>query len=243
MKALILAAGRGKRLGELSTFVNKCMVQINKKPLIEYSLDCISSLMEIEQIIIVVGYKSEDIINRYQNKYKGKDIIYVKQMEQKGLVHAIECAKDAMGSSDFMLMLGDEFMINPHHKEFVKEFYLQKVFALCGVVEVKDRNLIRKTYTVIHLEDGQVARLIEKPSNPVFNNIMGTGNCIFKNQIFDYIPKTPINQNRQEKELPDLIQCVIDDGNTVKTFITCKEYININSLEELNQTNSYFAHL
>jgi dTDP-glucose pyrophosphorylase len=111
------------------------------------------------------------------------------------------------------------------------------------VVMVKDRDLIKKTYTVIPLEDGRIVRLIEKPNKPVFNNIMGTGNCIFKNQMLDYIPKTPINQNRQEKELPDLIQCAIDDGHVVKTFITCKEYININSVEELNKTNSYFTHL
>jgi len=243
MKVVILAAGRGKRLGDLSSFVNKCMIEINKKPLIEYSLNCAASLSQVEQIIIVVGYRREDIIDRYKNNYRGKEIIYVVQTEQKGLVAAIECAQSAVGLSDFMLMLGDEFMSKPHHPEFLEEFYRQNIFALCGVVAVNDRNLIKKTYAVIELQDGRIARLIEKPENPIFNNIMGTGNCIFKNQIFAYIPRTPINQNRQEKELPDLIQCAIDDGHVVKTFVTCKEYMNINSPEELSETSSYFAHL
>lgn len=242
IKALILAGGRGRRLSSASEGINKCMVEIKGKPLLEYSLDCASGLRQIEQIVIVVGWRSEDIMSRYHNEYNGKNITYVTQQEQKGLVHAIECARPAIGPSDFMLMLGDEFMICPHHKEFIAEFQRQEVFGLCGVVMVEDRNLIKKTYSIIQLEDNRIVRVIEKPNNP-FNNIMGTGNCIFKNEIFDYIPQTPINQNRQEKELPDLIQCVIDDGHAVKPFIICKEYINVNSPDELDKTKSYFAHL
>jgi dTDP-glucose pyrophosphorylase len=242
MKALILAAGRGKRLGDISEGINKCMLEIAGKPLIQYSLDCASSLEQVEQIIIVVGYRSEDIINRFANKYNDRGIVYVKQSAQQGLVHAIECAKDALGQSDFMLMLGDEFMVNPQHKEFIAEFLKHGVLALCGVVLVSDRQLIKRTYAVIQSENGQIVRLVEKPNNPIFNNIMGTGNCIFKHQIFDYIPLTPINQNRKEKELPDLIQCVIDDGQIVRPFVICREYINVNYTEELDKTKSYFAH-
>jgi dTDP-glucose pyrophosphorylase len=243
MNGLILAGGRGKRLGGASEFVNKCMLEINGKPLIEYSLDCLASQNKISKIIIVVGYRAEDIKNKFKNLYHGKEIIYVTQNEQKGLVNAIECASDAIGQDDFMLMLGDEFMINTRHHEFIEEFSKQGIFALCGVLMVSDRNLIKKTYNVITLEDGRIVRLIEKPNNPIFNNIMGTGNCIFKNKILSYIPKTPINQNRQEKELPDLIQCAIDQGEVIKAFTICGEYINVNDSEELDKTKSYFAHL
>ena len=243
MKALILAAGRGKRFGVISERANKCMLEIGGLPLIEYSLRCASALEEIEQIVIVTGYRSEDIIKRFGAKYNGRDIIYVSQEEQQGLVNAIECAGTVIGKSDFMLMLGDEFMSAPHHKDFIREFQESGCFAMCGVLAVRDRNLIKKTYGLITLDDGRIARLIEKPNNPVFNNMMGTGNCIFKNQVFDYIPKTPINQNRKEKELPDLIQCVIDDGLMVKPFVICNDYINVNDQEELDNTRSYFAHL
>jgi dTDP-glucose pyrophosphorylase len=75
------------------------------------------------------------------------------------------------------------------------------------------------------------------------NNIMGTGNCIFKNEIFSYISHTPINQKRGEKELPDLIQCAIDEGNIVKSFKICDHYVNVNIPEEIKRAESYFAHL
>ena len=243
MKALVLAAGRGSRFGNLSQGTNKCMLEIGGRPLIEYTLQSVALLPEIEQVVIVVGYRAEDIMERLGGSYKGKKIVYVRQRDQHGLVHAIECAKDALGASDFMLMLGDEFMANARHSEFIEAFHREEVFGLCGVLRVKDRALIKKTYAVIELNDGRMARLVEKPNNPVFNDMMGTGNCIFKNKVLEYIAHTPINQNRHEKELPDLIQCAIDDGNIVKTFTICNEYINVNSPEELDRTKSYFAHL
>ncbi|MEW6074790.1 MAG: sugar phosphate nucleotidyltransferase [Candidatus Omnitrophota bacterium] len=242
MKALILAAGRGKRLDEVSLGINKCMLKVQGKYIIAHSLDCVATLPEIEQVIIVVGYHAQDIMREFGSLYRGKNISYVRQQEQQGLVDAIECARVEVGASDFMLMLGDELMLNPHHPEFIKEFLGTGVFALCGTVKVSDTNLIKKTYAVIQNEDRRIFRLIEKP-NYFFNNLMGTGNCLFKNKIFDYIAKTPINQKRHEKELPDLIQCAIDEGEIVRTFSICEEYINVNSEEELRKANSYFAHL
>ena len=86
MKALILAAGRGSRINELSNSSNKCMITLNDKPVIEYILDTIIKL-DVSEIIIVVGYKAEDLIDRYGTNYKGRTIVYVNQSEQKGLVH------------------------------------------------------------------------------------------------------------------------------------------------------------
>lgn len=241
MKALILAGGRGKRLGQASENQNKCMLEAAEKPLIEYSLDC-AIKAEVSEIIIVVGYKAEEIISAYGNEYKQKLIRYVIQQEQRGLVHAIECSRYAMGNSDFMLMLGDELLINPRHQEMMKKYKSESLFGVCGVVEVQDRALISRTYAIIQGNDQKIFRLIEKPNNP-HNNWMGMGNCIFKNEIFSYIEQTPINQKRGEKELPDLIQCAIDDGKIVKSFDLCDRYINVNSPIELKEADSYFAHI
>lgn len=242
MKALVLAAGRGKRIGELTESINKCLIEVYGKPLIEYSFDCVCGLETIEEIVVVVGYKAQDIINRYGSQYKEKKITYVHQGSQKGLVHAIEAAKEAIAGQDFMLMLADEFMVRPHHKEFIEEFKKSEAFVLCGMLKVQDRSLISKTYTVFIDNLGVANKLIEKPAESA-NDLMGTGNCLFKNAIFDYIASTPVNSNRQEKELPDLIQSAINDRRLVKTFMICQQYINVNSQEELNKTFSYFTHL
>jgi len=241
MKALILAAGRGTRLGQLTENKNKCLIKIGGKPLITYSLDCVVKT-PVSEIVIVVGHMAEEIIKTLGDNYKGKPIKYVFQPEQKGLVHAIDCAKDALDKNDFMLMLGDELMKNPRHLEMIKKFREESPTAICGMVRVESPDLIKKTFTIIQGENNQIFRLIEKPTHP-FGNLMGTGNCIFKNEILSYIPKTPISWQRKEKELVDLIQCAIDDGKLVKSFIICDRYFNINSPEEIKEIKSYFAHL
>lgn len=237
MKALVLAGGRGKRLDDLSERHNKCMLPINGRPVIEYSLDCAAST-DVDEIIIVVGYRAEEIINYLGNRYKNKPVKYVIQWEQRGLVNAIECSRETIGGSDFMLLLGDEILINPKHQIMIDYFRSEECFAVCGALRVDDPTLIRRTYTFIQGEDHSIYRLVEKPRNPL-NNLMGTGDCVFRNAIFSYIDVTPIHHIRNEKELPDLVQCAIDDGNVVKSFMVCDRYANINSLDDIRIAELY----
>jgi len=240
MKALILAAGRGKRINELSQKKNKCMIKIKGNPLIKYSLDN-AILANVSEIVIVVGYKAKDIMGYCGNDYNQRTIRYVHQFHQKGLVHAIECAHREIGKEDFLLMLGDELMEQPKHLEMMKKYNNESIFAICGVVKVRNKNLIKKTYAIIPGENDKILRLIEKPLRPI-NNIMGTGNCVFKNKIFSYIPQTPINQKRGEKELPDLIQCAINQGEIVKSFVICDKYFNLNFINDARKARRYFAY-
>jgi dTDP-glucose pyrophosphorylase len=232
MKAIILAAGRGNRLQEITEPVNKCMLEFNGQPLIKYSLES-ARLSEVIEIIIVVGYRAEDIINTFGISYEGIRIRYVIQEQLAGLVNAIEQCRNAVAGDDFILFLADEILLNPKPMEMITLFREEDLFAVCGVTPVDDINHIKKTYSVIYDEStNKIYRLIEKPRKPI-NNIMGTGNCVFKNAIFDFIPFTPINQSRHEKELPDLIQCAIDDGNSVKLFLIGAKYVNINTPEDI----------
>lgn len=242
MKALILAGGRGKRLNEITNSTNKCMLELGSRPVLEYNIERAASIEDINEIIIVVGYKAEEIINRYGTNYKGKRIRYVLQQEQRGLVHAIECSKDAIGKDDFFLLLGDEVLIGSKHKEMVKKFKEENLFAICGVCITKNREKIKRTYGVITDSNGIIFRLIEKPKKPL-NDFQGTGHCIFKNEILNYIERTPIHPERGEKELPDLIQCAVDDGHIIKIFHICDNYTNINSIEDLNEAKQMIKNL
>ena len=238
MKALILAAGRGSRINELSNSSNKGMITLNDKPVIEYILDTIIKL-DVSEIIIVVGYKAEDLIDRYGTNYKGRTIVYVNQSEQKGLVHAIEQSKELL-DEDFLLLLGDELIFKPDHQGMIKQFYDSGAFAICGIVPVDNLSKISKTYSVFQDAAGKISRFVEKPKKP-FNNLMGTGNCIFNKEILKYINKTPVNYNRNEKELPDLIQCAVDEGQLVKSYVLSNNYFNINSNYDLQEAVQYYS--
>jgi dTDP-glucose pyrophosphorylase len=232
MKALILAAGRGSRLGEHPDEGNKCMLRLFGKPLLQYSLEN-SIRAGAQEIVIVVGYRAEAIINEFGIDWQGVRIRYVIQDEPRGLVHAIECARDLIEPDDFILFLADEILWHPHHAEMLRKFESEDLFVICGVVEEKKQDEIRKTYALIEDDrDRRVYRLIEKPRRPQ-NDIRGTGNCIFRAGIFEYVDLTPINQSRGEKELPDLIQCAIDDGHIVKAFDIGDGYVNINTPDDI----------
>ena len=233
MKALILAGGRGSRLNEFTKDKNKSMIKIFEKPLIEYNL---KHAIEggVSEIVIVVGYKKEDIIKHVGEEYHGIPVKYVVQKEQRGLVHAIECAREAVGDSDFLLMLGDEIIPRARIREMVKKFKKEGLFAVCGVVREKDKSSIGKTYSAMINEIGRVFRLIEKPKVAI-NETKGTGHCVLKNEIFDYIERTPINANRGEKELVDLIQVSVDDGKKVFVYpLSSVGYVNINANDDYN---------
>jgi NDP-sugar pyrophosphorylase family protein len=231
VKALILAGGRGKRMEELSETENKCMLTLHGKRLIEYSLVNAAVIDEVSDIVIVVGYRAESIINAYGTNYNGKRISYVIQKDQRGLVNAMECARDYLNGMDFFLFLADEVILGGRHCAMLQLFRDEGLFCVCGVYPQPDLNMIKRTYSLIHGPDQRIYRLIEKPRRP-FNPLMGTGNILFRNAIFDYLELTPINPSRGEKELPDLIQCAIDDGEAVKLFQVCDHYINVNSPEE-----------
>ena len=70
MKALILAGGRGSRLDELTRDKNKSMIKLFEKPLIEYNLEHAVEA-GVSEIIIVVGYKKEEIIKYIGEEYRG----------------------------------------------------------------------------------------------------------------------------------------------------------------------------
>ena len=71
--------------------------------LIEYSLENAVKL-QVKEIVIVVGYLAEQIINAFGNNYCGITIKYVIQWNQKGLVDAIKCSQNTIGKSDFILL-------------------------------------------------------------------------------------------------------------------------------------------
>ncbi len=232
MKALILAGGRGKRFNSQEGSGNKCLLLCGGKPLIQYSLEN-AVAAGVDSIVIVVGYRAEDIINKFGTEFCGVKISYVIQGERKGLVHAMECARDVFNNSDFMLFLADEVIISPRHSQMLKLFREENLFVACGATRVEDLSHIAKTYALIGDDKtNRIFRLIEKPRVPI-NNIMGTGNCVMRSEIFKYLERTPINTERNEKELPDLIQCAIDEGRAIKHFDIGDGYFNINTPEDI----------
>lgn len=105
--AVYLVAGRGSRLGDITQDSPKCLVPINKEPLLTRSLHQISAL-GVKKIIIVVGYKSDVIKEEYQSSFNGMEICYVfnKDWETTNNLVSFYLAFPFI-NSDYILLEGD----------------------------------------------------------------------------------------------------------------------------------------
>jgi len=108
MQAIILAAGMGKRLGDYTKDNTKCMVPVNGVLLIDRSLDCLSHL-KLSQVVIVVGYEGQKVIDHVGSEYKGIPVKYIwnKVYDTTNNIYSLALAKDEMISEDTLLLESD----------------------------------------------------------------------------------------------------------------------------------------
>ena len=98
MKAIILAAGEGRRLRPFTETMPKVMLPVANKPVLEYVFDAVKN-SGIDELIVVVGYKKERIMEHFKD-YEGIKITYVVQDRQLGTAHALLQAKRHVKNSE-----------------------------------------------------------------------------------------------------------------------------------------------
>ena len=110
-KAVILAAGRGTRMGELTKDIPKPMLPVGPKPLLEHLLDTLRDV-GIQQAGIVIGYRGE-LIEQHFARYP-MPISWFRQSELNGTAPAVALARDFIGSDPFLLVFGDIWCAASH---------------------------------------------------------------------------------------------------------------------------------
>jgi UDP-N-acetylglucosamine diphosphorylase / glucose-1-phosphate thymidylyltransferase / UDP-N-acetylgalactosamine diphosphorylase / glucosamine-1-phosphate N-acetyltransferase / galactosamine-1-phosphate N-acetyltransferase len=234
MKAVVLAGGRGVRLGGITRFRNKCMINYQGSPIVEHIVARMAGLPRIDEVILVVGYEAAAIVRHLGRHYRGTPITYHEQPVQHGLIHALQCAAPSVKGVPFLLLLGDEVTVEPRFDEFLDES--TRYDALLGAVPGQPEELIRRTYTLLCGADRLVHRLIEKPVIAL-NDLMGTGIVALPPDTFELIERTPVNPVRAERDLPSLLQTMVDEGRRVGWFPVCTTYANINDEDDLRRVD------
>ena len=108
MQAVILAAGMGRRLGELTGDNTKCMLEVNGVKLIDRTLECLAA-HNISRIVLAVGYKRENVKAYLGNHYKGIEIVYVDNpiYDKTNNIYSLYLAKDFLMAEDTLLLESD----------------------------------------------------------------------------------------------------------------------------------------
>lgn len=235
MKVIIPAAGAGKRLFPHTFTKPKPMVYIAGKPIIGHILDRMKDL-DPEEIVMVVGYKKEQIISYVNRNYSGIfKIRYIDQEEQLGLGHSIYVAKDAIGNSEIMIALGD-MIFKAGYSEFFKNHTINGDCA--GSIGVREVEHPEK-YGIVELEGNYIKRLEEKPEKPVSNLGIAGVYFIKETGILLSIIDDMIKNNkytRGEYQLTDALQEMVNRGFQLKTF-TVSSWYDTGHPESLLETN------
>ncbi|MEM2925135.1 MAG: sugar phosphate nucleotidyltransferase [Methanocellales archaeon] len=210
MKALILAAGEGKRMRPLTLSRPKAMLPVMGKPVLELVLKN-AVKAGVKDFIIVVGYRG-DSIKRYfkAGEELGVNIEYVDQIKQLGTAHAIAAAEDVIASEERFLVLNSDGIFSS--RDIKKLMKSKKIVLLASEVENPGG------FGVIEASNGRVRRIVEK-SPHLSSKLVNAGVYIFTSEIFKAINKTPLSQ-RGEYEITDSIQYLIDSGREVKLLKT-----------------------
>jgi glucose-1-phosphate thymidylyltransferase len=217
IKAVIPAAGAGKRLFPHTFTKPKPMVYIAGKPIIGHILDRMRDVAP-EEIIMVVGYKKEQIMSYVDKNYSRVfNIRYVDQVEQLGIGHSIYIAKDEIGDSNIMIALGDMIF-----KAGYLEFYRHHLnngdcSGSIGVREVDDP----KKYGIVELGGKYIKTLEEKPSHPRSNLGIAGVYFIKETQVLLSVLEEMIEKDMRklgEYQLTDALQEMVNRGYRLKTF-------------------------
>jgi NDP-sugar pyrophosphorylase family protein len=153
MQAVILTAGRGKRMKNLTENKNKNMIKVNGKPILKYKLDSLPK--EIDEIIFVIGYQGDQIKKQFGDKYKGRKISYVVQKKLNGTGGAIHKAKKLI-KDKFLVIYGDDL----YHEKDIKEIIKSDLAVLAKEIKDVTRFGILKIDKKGHLVD-----IVEKPKS------------------------------------------------------------------------------
>jgi glucose-1-phosphate thymidylyltransferase len=230
MKGLILSGGKGTRLRPITYTSAKQLVPVANKPVLFYGIEAIAAA-GITDIGIVVGDTQAEIRAAVgDGSAWGVRITYIEQDAPRGLAHAVLISEPFIGGDPFVVYLGDN-LLNKGITHFVDEFSREKPAAQILLAHVPDPQM----FGVAELRDGTVVRLVEKPKEPR-SDLALVGVYMFGPEVFESVRRIRPSF-RNELEITDAIQDLIDRGLTVRPHIVDGWWKDTGRLEDMLEAN------
>jgi dTDP-glucose pyrophosphorylase len=187
-------------------------------------------------VYLVIGHYGFEIAKALgMGERYGVRLHYVEQGEAKGIAHAVGQLEPHI-DQPFLLFLGDIYFQTKDLGEMETVFRQGGLSAVLATKHEQDPEAIRRNFAVIENAQGFVRRVIEKPRH-IENTLKGCGLYLFDLHIFDAIRRTPRTAMRDEYEITESIQILIDDGYKVKSLPVVEEDINLTYPSDLLALN------
>ncbi|MES5817466.1 glucose-1-phosphate thymidylyltransferase [Streptomyces sp. RG80] len=233
MKALVLSGGAGTRLRPITHTSAKQLVPVANKPVLFYGLESIAAA-GITEVGVIVGDTAAEIEEAVGDGSKfGLEVTYIPQERPLGLAHAVLIARDFLGDDDFVMYLGDNFIVGGI-AALVEEFRGNRPDAQILLTHVPDP----RSFGVAELDAaGQVIGLEEKPETPK-SDLALVGVYLFTPAIHDAVRAIEPSW-RGELEITHAIQHLIDVRADVRSTVIkgyWKDTGNVGDMLEVNRT-------
>ncbi len=198
IQAVIMAAGKSTRTWPLTLTKPKPLLKVMNKEIIKHNLDALQGL--VGEVIIIVGFKKEMIIEEIGHKYGKLKIRYAEQKTQLGTGHALKYVEKLI-KGKFIVMGGDDIF----SKKDIKACLRHKYAVLGCKVEDPGR------FGVFVVKGKEVKKVVEKPKKFV-SDIANAGLYVFDKSVFKFKLR---KSQRGEYEIVDYINALIKKERVV----------------------------
>ncbi|MEV4103093.1 glucose-1-phosphate thymidylyltransferase [Nonomuraea sp. NPDC049649] len=232
MKALVLAGGSGTRLRPITHTSAKQLVPVANKPVLFYGLEAIAEA-GIREVGLVVGDTRAEIEAAVgDGSAFGLEVTYLRQEAPLGLAHGVLIARDYLGDDDFVMYLGDNFVVGGI-TGLVDRFTRDRPAAQIMLTRVADP----RQFGVAELDaDGRVVGLEEKPASPK-SDLALVGVYLFSPAVHAAVAELKPSW-RGELEITDAIQWLLEEGLRVESSVISgywKDTGNVPDMLEVNR--------
>jgi len=222
MKAVILAAGKGTRMGSLTSEVPKPMIPVQGTPVLEHIVTRLISA-GVREFFIVIGFRGE-VIEEYfgdGQKWNAK-ISYGRQLVQDGTGKAPEVAREFVGGDDFILTYGDILVPASSYEDMLARY---RIGHFSGLITCTGSEDVTKGGLLFFDQQFCLEKLVEKPGPAQIEALRlegrlrpgdivwyNAGIYIFKPLLFDFTAKLE-KSPRGEYELTDALTAMVTAGH------------------------------
>jgi UDP-N-acetylglucosamine diphosphorylase / glucose-1-phosphate thymidylyltransferase / UDP-N-acetylgalactosamine diphosphorylase / glucosamine-1-phosphate N-acetyltransferase / galactosamine-1-phosphate N-acetyltransferase len=231
-QAVLLAAGRGTRMRELTASVPKPMIKVRGKPVLLHIVEGLQSA-GIKNFLIIIGYHGDTVRDYFgDGTCFGLQINYATQAVQDGTGRVVDLARDFAGASPFVLSYGDILVDPVNYKSIV-----DLADSVEAIVSVKRGEDVSKGGAVFVNERMELVDILEKaPPDEAPSPWYNAGLYGFRASIFEFIAKlTP--SPRGEYELTDAIRDLAQSGKKVQALELMGEWADVRDPEILARLN------
>src|SRR5437773_7522377 len=232
-KAVVLAAGRGTRMRELTVDLPKPMIEVRGKPVLQHIVEGLRDA-GIREFLIIVGYRADAVQNFFGDGSRYKiEIQYATQAVQDGTGRVVDLARNFAGDSPFVLNYGD-ILVDPTNYKRLADLP-HDVEAIISVTRGEDTS---KGGAVFLNDQMELVDLREKskpgePTSPWYN----AGLYAFRPTIFGFTAKLK-RSPRGEYELTDAIRELAQSGSKVQALELTGEWADVRDPEILAKLNA-----